>query len=65
MKSPIDIGDKVIVKGWSSVVTLVKNVTYEPNNVRWLIELDWGIHGSSKVYDYDENKTWYRYNTTN
>lgn len=65
MKNPVNIGDKIVVKGWASIIATVKKVTHDPYGARWIIELDWGVHGSSKVYDYDENKTWYRYSTIN
>lgn len=62
---PIQIGARVVVHGIDYASAFVSNVTWVPDEARWLIALDWGIHGTSRVYNTDENKTWYRYASTN
>ena len=63
--SPIRVGDRVTVCGWETMTVFVKMVTYRSSEARWEILLDWGSHGTSKVFDCDEGKTWNRYNHLN
>ena len=62
---PVKIGDRIIICGWSNYDTRIKSVTYIQKECRWLIEVDWGVHGHSKVYDHDEGKIWLRYTNFN
>lgn len=64
-KRPIEVGERIIVQGITHAQATVKNVTWVENEVRWKITIDWGTWGTSKVYDHDENKIWYRYQVTN
>lgn len=60
-----NIGDRIVVQGMSQYTTHVSSVTFVQSEQRWKIELDWGEHGTSRVYDHDENKVWYRYTESN
>lgn len=62
---PIQKGERVVVSGWNNLDVRVADVVYQPSEARWVIILDWGEHGISRVYDHDEGKTWYRYGSTN
>lgn len=62
---PIQAGERVVVAGWHNIVTRVVGCAFNPSEARWTIELDWGAHGRSRVYDTDEGRTWYRYQATN
>lgn len=61
--SPIAVGERVIVQGIMYAEAHVKEVNWLAKEHRWEIILDWGEHGTSKVYDTDENNVWYRYQT--
>lgn len=61
MKSPLNIGERVVVSGIRFVVARVKYVEYIAKEVRSKITIDWGIHGTSYVWDHDEGKTWFRH----
>lgn len=65
MFTPVNIGERLIVQGITYAEARVESVRYLPSEDRWEIVLDWGEHGKSKVYDTDENKTWFRFNKAN
>jgi len=65
MNPPVQKGERVVVSGWNNQVTKVADCVYNPQEARWVIILDWGEHGISRVYDHDEGKTWYHYRATN
>ncbi len=58
---PIKIGERVVVNGIMYAKAYVSNVDWIEEESRWVITLNWGEHGTSRVYDYDEGKTWYRW----
>ena len=60
----IKVGDRVVVYGLPQKA-IVERVWYDTSSSATVIELDWGEFGHSRVYDYDENKTWYKYHNTN
>ena len=62
---PIQIFTRVVVHGIDYAAAYVSSVEWVPDEARWLISLDWGEHGTSRVYSTDENKVWYRYATAN
>lgn len=62
---PIKPGERVSIPGWEHLNVVVKHVDYDMFDVRWVITLDWGEHGTSRVYDYDEGKTWSRFRALN
>lgn len=62
---PIKVGDRIVVLGFNDKKVLVKHVDFIPNEARWVIFLDWGVYGTSKVYDHDEGKIWHRYGQLN
>jgi hypothetical protein len=57
---PIKRGERVVVPGWEHLEVFVKSVDYDLFDSIWIITLDWGEHGASRVYLHDEGKTWYR-----
>ncbi len=59
MKNPIEIGDRVIVDAQPGFVSIVKQIVREKGLGK--IILDWGVHGTSRVFWHDEGSTWYRY----
>lgn len=64
MMKPVEIGERLVVHGLTYEAR-VKDIKYLPKEGRWVIFLDWGIHGESKVYDTDENKVWFRFSKAN
>lgn len=65
MKPNLKIGERIIVNGIDYAIARVKDITWNHDEVRWHIILDWGGHGTSRVCDTDENNVWYRYSITN
>lgn len=62
---PINVGTRVVVSSIMYAVARVKECNWLDKESRWEIILDWGQHGTSRVYDHDENETWYRYEQNN
>jgi hypothetical protein len=60
----LKIGDKIVVYGIHIHATVDK-IWYDKSGSRYVIELDWGEFGHSKVYDHDENDIWFKYTGTN
>ena len=60
VEKPIKIGDRVVVANHFGIEVRVKAVKLE-NGGRAMLILDWGMHGTSRVYAHDEGSTWYRY----
>lgn len=56
------LGDRIVVHGIRHIMVKVSKIEWNEHEARYVIALDWGEHGTSKVYDHDEGKTWYRYN---
>ena len=74
MINTINIGERVVVSGFKFPVTVARiykenaageetSVDAEAACIR--MELNWGVHGKSSVALHDENKSWYRYSSTN
>ena len=61
MNKPVELGERIVVHGIHYATAHVIDVFWLPTESRWIILLDWGEHGKSRVYDSDENLTWYRY----
>lgn len=57
---PVKIGERLVVSGRPEKAT-VADITWIVDEARWVIVMDWGEFGKSRVYDHDENKTWFRY----
>lgn len=57
---PVKKGDRVVMKNWPEITTIVADVFWHDSDARWVIIVDWGMHGISKVYGDDEGKTWIR-----
>lgn len=61
MKSPLKVGDAIVVKGaFAHLPVKVERVVYEFENARTRIDLDWGEHGKSRVFAHDEGSVWHR-----
>jgi hypothetical protein len=54
------IGDRVVLMNstMSFLTAEVVNVIYDPTEDRTRIDLDWGVHGKSRVYAHDEGVVW-------
>ena len=63
MSRQVEIGERLIVSGIMYAKAIVSDVKYVEKEARWEISLDWGEFGTSKVYDYDEGKTWYKFSS--
>jgi hypothetical protein len=61
----LKIGERLVVQGLVDYPATVEKIWFDEETQRTVIELDWGIHGKSRVYDHDENKIWYRYTEAN
>lgn len=57
---PVTIGERLIVQGIWYAEAKVESYEYIPTEARWVIYLDWGLHGKSKVYSTDEGSVWTR-----
>jgi hypothetical protein len=64
MNSLPEIGEKIVVYGMLQEAK-VASVCWDTTSFDWIINLDWGFHGQSKVRLHDENKTWYRFSKVN
>lgn len=71
-----EVGDRVVVLGWSQYITRVSRIYWEDKDgretdiqalatrVRLELEWDFGTHkDKSRVSLHDEGKIWYRYGT--
>jgi len=65
MKTPIEKGERVVVGGFRNHMSRVTDVVWIPHEARWMITLDWGVFGTSRIYHHDEGKIWYRYSSCN
>lgn len=67
MKPPIEKGARVVVGGnlQPYAAAYVADTLYIPKESRWAIILEWpdapGGPSTSRVYDHDENRVWFRY----
>jgi hypothetical protein len=60
MNPPVKKGERLVVYGRPEQA-IVADCIYAPVEARWVIVLDWGQYGVSRVYDHDEGKVWFRY----
>lgn len=60
-----NVGDRIVVEDIKYALATVQKRLYNEKTGETLLVLDWGIHGTSKVWLHDENVTWYRYDTMN
>lgn len=51
--------------GMTHVETYVSRIEHVQTEGRHMIHLDWGEYGTSRVFDTDEGKVWYRYDENN
>lgn len=58
---PVVIGERLVVSGILYAEARVSNYEWLEKESRWAIYLDWGQHGTSKVYSTDEGKVWTRW----
>lgn len=65
MFTPVAIGERLIVQGITYATATVCAVEFIDAENRWMIHLDWGEFGQSKVYSTDENKVWFRFSKAN
>lgn len=71
----IKVGDRVVVTGYCGLPVHVSRIyridskgvetEFSQLAARVMLELDWGTLGKSKVALDDENKVWYKYNSSN
>jgi hypothetical protein len=64
MKTLPKVGDRIIVYGITKKAK-VESILWDSTSFDWIIKLDWGDFGNSKVKLHDENKIWYRWSETN
>ena len=60
-KQPPGTGERVIVHGILYAQAIVERVELDEKTRSWIIHLDWGEHGKSRVYSHDEGLIWHRY----
>ncbi len=58
---PVRIGERVIVGDIFYAKSYVSAIEWDESTHRYVISLDWGEFGSSKVYCHDEGKIWERW----
>ena len=59
------VGDRIIVHGIMYATAKVANVVWDTETHRYVLTVDWGEHGYSRVFDHDEGNVWYRYKSAN
>lgn len=64
-KTPPNVGDRLVVHGLNNFVSIVRSVEWNKLTYDWQINLDWGIHGQSRVWLHDEDTVWFRYSASN
>lgn len=64
MNSLPKIGERIVVYGLPQEAK-VASVQWDTTFFDWIIGLDWGNYGTSKVKLHDEFKIWYRISTVN
>lgn len=65
-----EIGEQIIVNNIRYAKAIVSDVKWMPQECRVLIELEWNdldgkSLGKSRVFHYDQNKTWFRLSSNN
>lgn len=60
MNPPVKVGERLVVYGRPEAA-IVSECSWNQDEVRWDIRLNWGPHGKSWVYGHDEGKVWFRY----
>jgi len=58
MKQHPKVGERIVIHGMSDFVARVESVEWNIESSDWVIRLDWGIHGKSRVWLHDEGKIW-------
>lgn len=61
MKQLPKIGERLVIHGMSRFAALVESVEWNSETSDWMIRLDWGEHGKSRVWQRDEGKVWQRW----
>lgn len=64
MNSLPEVGERIVVYGMSQEAK-VTSVCWDATSFDWVICLDWGNYGTSRVKFHDQNKIWYRISKTN
>jgi hypothetical protein len=59
-----EVGERIVVYGLPQKAK-VTSVYWDVTSFDWIINLDWGSDGTSKVKLHDQNKIWYRVLKTN
>jgi len=65
IKKPISIGERVCIKGYSSLPAKIKEIEFDPSLNSTRLILEWAENVLSKVWLHDENKVWYRFDEAN
>jgi hypothetical protein len=60
MTSLPEVGERIIVHGLTQHVAKVSSLVWDHAVHDFVMELDWGELGASRVKLHDENKVWYR-----
>ena len=61
MKQPPNIGERLVIHGMSRFAALVESVEWNHESRDWMIRVDWGSYGKSRVWQRDEGKVWNRW----
>jgi hypothetical protein len=59
------ISDVIIVHGMTFAPAKVESIVWNTNEHSYVIYLDWGTYGRSRVYPHDEGEVWYRVSDKN
>ena len=65
MKKLPCVSEDVVVHGMLNRPAKVSSLRWDDTFFDWIIELDWGEHGKSRVKLHDEDKIWYRLSNKN
>jgi hypothetical protein len=60
MLSIPEVGERIVVHSIFSHNARAARVYWDFAAYDWIVELDWGMHGTSRVKLHDENRVWYR-----
>lgn len=54
------VGERLVVHRMEKYISKIAEISWSYDNHDWMIQLDWGKYGTSRVWARDEGKIWHR-----
>lgn len=54
------VGDRLLINRMTGFKAVVSEIKWSSTDADWIILLDWGSYGTSRVWARDEGKIWFR-----